>query len=132
MKTPFYILILCVVLFISSIVVLDMSKKQLAKGSDRLDKYTQLSTKYKTLKDNWADSDLMLRKVDSIIKYVGINNADITKTANDYRVTIAKIDIKTSHKLINKLLNENINLSEISISRDKVSFVVGIIKWVFY
>ena len=128
MKTPFYILILCVVLFISSIVVLDMSKKQLAKGSDRLDKYIQLSTKYKTLKDNWADSDLMLRKVDSIIKYVGINNADITKTANDYRVTIAKIDIKTSHKLINKLLNENINLSEISISRDKVSFVVGIIK----
>jgi len=57
-----------------------------------------------------------------------IVNAIITQTNGEYKIVINKIELKTSHKLLNKLLNENINLSEITISRDKLSFSVGLIK----
>ncbi len=128
MKTPFYILIFFIVVFVSSYVVLGMFQNKLTSSFSALKKYEKLSNKFKTLKNNWANSDAMLRRVDGVIKYVGVNNAIITQTNGEYKIVINKIELKTSHKLLNKLLNENINLSEITISRDKLSFSVGLIK----
>jgi len=128
MKTPLYILIFFIVMFVSSYVVLGMFQNKLTSSLSTLKKYEKLSNKFQTLKNNWANSDEMLRRVDGIIKYAGVNNAIVTQTNGEYKIVINKIDLKTSHKLLNKLLNENINLSEITISRDKLSFSVGLIK----
>jgi aspartokinase len=127
MKTPLYFLAFMTILFLSSIVSLNVYQDKLIKNVDKFKRYKKLSTKFIMLKENWADSDLMLKKVDSVIKYAGINDAIIEQTNTEYKVKIKKIDIKTTHKLLNKLLNENINLLSISIKRESLSFSIGII-----
>ncbi len=124
--TPSTILLVAIAILLGSLLLLQKTNKDLILEQKRYIQYKEISSQYTALQTSWGKLTKADKKIDKIIKIVGIQN--LTKELKNKKIyvefkskSLSKID-----KFVNKILNTNLKISQLKISKDSVSMEVGI------
>lgn len=123
---PLFLLLSSIVLFVLSIYILNTTYSKKTKSFDEFKNNSVIIKKYNNLKNTWAKKDIQVKKINQLIKRLNIKNANITQNANKIKVKI-KSDINKIDRFTNKLLNEKLNITKLKITKDELSFEVGLL-----
>jgi len=123
---PLYILALCFLLAIYSIINLKISNKQFEKVKEQNDKYLILATEYNSLNKAWGDGRDIQKVCEKILKSSGIKNSKITKNGLTMKISINKLTKKQLDMFINKILNETITIIMFSFTKNNLEMEVGL------
>ncbi len=123
---PMYILLFSFVLFLYSIINLNLVNNKLTQTKKESTKYLKIANKYKDLKISWGDIKNQEKRIYSIIKISNIQNANIVKTGKTIKIDIKNLTPRVLDKFINKILNEKIVVDNLILTKSSLTMEVGI------
>ncbi len=123
---PLYILALVVVLFLISISNLQNTKESLSQSKQENKQYLEVANEYQNLNKNWGKNSNSESKLNNILKVLDIQNISVNKKNKKIEIVIKDADIKKIDKLINKILNENIVIKSLYLTKNDFNMEIVI------
>ncbi len=122
---PFTVLLLAVAIFLSSFVLLKQSNEELIQSNIELKEFNIVANEYINLKSTQKTKNKTLKLIDKIIKSLGVKNVDKKVQDKNILVKLNNISLKKIDKFTNKILNQNLNILKLNITKNSVELVVG-------
>lgn len=120
-----YVLLFFALLFIYSIINLQVSNKNLAQMQVQNKQYLEIAEYYKSLRFAWGGKNKRVkRQIEHILSLSKIQNASITTNAKVMKVKIINSNLKNLHKFMNKLLNKTIVISKFSLTKSSLDLEI--------
>ena len=123
---PLILLIAAMVIFLISIISLNSKQVEKNKSEYNFTKNKEIINSYSNMNNNWANLKVQENIINKLLKTLKIKNASL-KIKNAKIVVNIKANKNILNRFINKLLNEKLSLIKLKLSKEKLSFEVGII-----
>ena len=119
-----YILLFFSLLFIYSIINLQVSNKNLAQMQVKNKQYLEIAEYYHSLQLAWGKDKKIKNKIEHILLLSKIDNVSIITNAKVMKIKIINSNVKSLHKFMNKLLNKTIVISKFSLTKSSLDLEI--------
>ena len=120
-----YSLFLLLLLLFASVYTNYTTSKQLQKKEKKLTQMRYFANQYSKLSEKWIDNDTK-SIVDKLLKSNLYRSSKVQKVSGSKKIEIIinNSDINVISSIVNRILNENIKIQKIDISKTKLRLVV--------
>jgi len=119
-----YILLFFSLLFIYSIINLQVSNKNLAQMQVKNKQYLEIAEYYHSLQLAWGKDKKIKNTIEHILLLSKIDNVSIITNAKVMKIKIINSNVKNLHKFMNKLLNKTIAISKFSLTKSSLDLEI--------